>query len=247
VGWKEAQFDGKRVWVEVGADGALAAEGHRVAMRYSPAAGAKVYRAGVARVALAPGGSVLELPEGAQADAPSSSARPTFGKAGSRTADQAARAVAAAQQGLAALPPGAAVAYTDGAAKGNPGRAGSGARVELPDGRVGEASRALGIATNNVAELTAIELALDLLDEQGWSPQLPVALFTDSKYAHGVLALGWKVNANRELVLGLKDRMKKRSGLQLQWMAGHVGIAGNERADDLANRGVAGTTRVEWR
>ena len=245
MAWREANFDGKKVWVEVGPDGQPAVAGQRVAIRYSASLGAKIYRGGAFKVRVDPAVAPSELPEGVAADAVAKSeVKQTFGKAGTRTAEQVARAAADANQRLADLPENAAVAYTDGAAKGNPGRAGSGAHVRLPDGRVGEASLSLGTATNNVAELTAIGLALELLDSVVWTGE--VALFTDSKYAHGVLALGWKVNANQELVGELKQSLRSHPRVRLHWMAGHVGIAGNERADALANRAVTGVTRSEW-
>ncbi len=58
------------------------------------------------------------------------------------------------------------VAYIDGGARGNPGPAGYGVRVETPDGTlVEELHGALGIATNNVAEynglLAALQWAVD--------------------------------------------------------------------------------------
>jgi ribonuclease HI len=165
-----------------------------------------------------------------------------FGKAGTRTAAQAAAAAADAHRRIADLPPGSIVVYTDGACRGNPGEAGSGAVVELPDGRTIEASLALGVATNNIAELTAVALALDLLDKAGIAPDAPAVVHTDSKYSEGVLCRGWKAKANVELIRGLKARLAARPGVRLQWLAGHVGVAGNERADMLANRGVAGIT-----
>ncbi|MEQ1506303.1 MAG: ribonuclease H, partial [Myxococcota bacterium] len=218
-------------------------------IRYDKAAGAKLYRASAGRVALTADAAVLDLPDGvvpeeAPADPPRTSASrgSGFGKAGTRTASQAAAAAADAGRRIAALPEGTIVAYTDGACRGNPGPAGSGVVVELPDGRRAEASVALGRSTNNVAELTAIAVALDLLDAADVPPAAPVVLFTDSSYADGVLTKGWKAKANTELVLGLRQRLKARPGIRLQWVAGHVGVAGNERADALANRGVAGTT-----
>ncbi|HET7686781.1 MAG TPA: ribonuclease HI family protein [Candidatus Limnocylindria bacterium] len=53
--------------------------------------------------------------------------------------------------------------HTDGAARGNPGPAGAGAILVDPDsGRVvAEIAQFLGRATNNVAEWTAVELALE--------------------------------------------------------------------------------------
>ena len=52
-------------------------------------------------------------------------------------------------------------AYIDGGSRGNPGPAGYGVRVEDEHGRpVAELSRALGAATNNVAEYHALVAAL---------------------------------------------------------------------------------------
>jgi probable phosphoglycerate mutase len=58
------------------------------------------------------------------------------------------------------------VAYIDGGARGNPGPAGYGVRIEQPDGTVlAELHGGLGIATNNVAEynglLAALQWAID--------------------------------------------------------------------------------------
>jgi probable phosphoglycerate mutase len=58
------------------------------------------------------------------------------------------------------------VAYIDGGARGNPGPAGYGVRIEQPDGTVlAELHGGIGIATNNVAEynglLAALEWAVD--------------------------------------------------------------------------------------
>ena len=62
----------------------------------------------------------------------------------------------------------------------------------------GERSEWLGEATNNVGELAAIGLALDLLQTAGIETDAPVVLFSDSNYARGVLTLGWKAKANRD-------------------------------------------------
>ena len=56
---------------------------------------------------------------------------------------------------------GSFVAYIDGGARGNPGPAGFGVRVERPDGElVEEFSEAIGTATNNVAEYRGLVAAL---------------------------------------------------------------------------------------
>ena len=56
----------------------------------------------------------------------------------------------------------AIVAYIDGGARGNPGPAGYGVRVEQPDGTlIEEFGEAIGIATNNVAEYRGLLAALE--------------------------------------------------------------------------------------
>ena len=58
--------------------------------------------------------------------------------------------------------------YTDGAARGNPGPAGSGAALVAPDGTViAEVTRFLGHATNNVAEYTALIIGLQEASRRG--------------------------------------------------------------------------------
>lgn len=60
------------------------------------------------------------------------------------------------------------VAYIDGGARGNPGPAGYGVRIEGPDGVVaGELHGGLGIATNNVAEYNGLLAALRWAKEHG--------------------------------------------------------------------------------
>ena len=64
---------------------------------------------------------------------------------------------------------GQVVAYIDGGARGNPGPAGYGVRVEASDGSViEELNGAIGVATNNVAEYQGLLAALAYLDEHGY-------------------------------------------------------------------------------
>ncbi len=256
MSWKRGRFGGSDVWVEVDGSGAPVSAGGRVPIRYQGTEGARVYRATASKVSVEAASAAQELPAGLSADAkaapaaakkPGSAKASGFGSAGSRTAAQSAMAAGAARQLLASLPREVVRAYADGSAKGNPGPSGSGAVVELPDGRVGECSRSLGRATNNIAELTAIACVLELLDEAEVPEDAPVAVLTDSKYAVGVLSLGWKANANRELIQQIRGDLARRTGVSLYWIAGHVGTAGNERADTLANDGVTGKDRILWR
>jgi ribonuclease HI len=60
------------------------------------------------------------------------------------------------------------VAYVDGGARGNPGPAGYGVRIEQPDGTlVEEFGESIGIATNNVAEYRGLIAALEWARARG--------------------------------------------------------------------------------
>lgn len=267
MSWIQADFKGTKVWAEVDEAGRPVEAAGRRAIRYSDAPGAKVYKATAASVRDA-SGPVRALDAGVPADPspraasgsgagsswgggagappqrpPSRGRGSGFGSAGTRTAAQAAAAATDAKARIAALPAGTVLAFTDGACTGNPGPAGSGAVVRLPDGRVFERHAACGMATNNVGELTAVGLALELLAENAVDPSAPVALFTDSQYALGVLTKGWKAKANTELIEGLRRALKPWKNLSIEWVAGHVGVADNERADVLARKGVEESRR----
>ena len=58
-------------------------------------------------------------------------------------------------------------AYIDGGARGNPGPAGYGVYIQLPDGTVEELHGGLGIATNNVAEYNGLLAALKWTIDHG--------------------------------------------------------------------------------
>lgn len=239
--WKRAEFKDKQVWAQVDEAGQPVVEGGRVPIRYSDKPGAKVYRAGSGRVALADTEAV-ELAEGVSADAAKQGGKKGrgsgFGSAGTRTQAQAALAKEAARELVDGFAEDTVVCFTDGACRGNPGPCGAGAVVKLPDGTRVERYAALGKGTNNIGELTAIGLALDLVEEHGVADDVQVEILSDSKYSKGVLSMGWKAKANRELILGLRGRLAKRN-VNIHWIAGHVGIPENERADELANMGVA--------
>jgi ribonuclease HI len=66
-----------------------------------------------------------------------------------------------------ALPPEATL-FADGGSRGNPGPAASGAVLVAPDGSVlDEVGQFLGVATNNVAEWTALCIGLERAAERG--------------------------------------------------------------------------------
>jgi ribonuclease HI len=131
------------------------------------------------------------------------------------------------------VPSDAFIVYADGACTGNPGPCGIG--VVLLDGSARrELSEYLGEGTNNVAELTALIRAMEEAPRDR-----TVVLHSDSAYALGLLGKAWKAKANRELVERMRTLAREFRDLRLVKVAGHAGIAENERADKLAREAVA--------
>jgi ribonuclease HI len=127
--------------------------------------------------------------------------------------------------------------HTDGASSGNPGPSGIGVLLQYGQHEK-EISKYIGFATNNIAELEAIRTGLGELKDT----HLPVRVFTDSKYACGVLTLGWKARQNQALIRSLKKTMSKFSDLKLIKVKGHAGMKENERADHLATSAIKEAT-----
>ena len=134
--------------------------------------------------------------------------------------------------------------YTDGACSGNPGPGGWGALLIAGEHEKelwgGEAE-----TTNNQMELKAAIEALKALKYP-----CHVTLYTDSVYVkngitqwiHGWKAKGWKT-ANKKPVKNVElwqdlDQAIARHTIDWNWVKGHAGVEGNERADELARRGV---------
>jgi ribonuclease HI len=123
--------------------------------------------------------------------------------------------------------------YTDGASSGNPGPSGIGVLMRYK-GHEKEISRYIGLATNNIAELEAIRAGLTAVKNR----TVPVRVFTDSSYAYGLLALGWKPKKNQDLVEAIVDLMQTFKDLKLTKVRGHAGHPENERADQLATAAI---------
>ena len=136
------------------------------------------------------------------------------------------------------LPTDAITIFTDGASSGNPGPAGIGILLRF-GGHEKEISENIGVATNNVAELTAIKTGLMAVKKR----EMPVRIYTDSTYALGVLTKGWKVKKNPGLVNSTKSILSKFSKVKLLKVKGHAGDPGNERADRLARDAVKKTPK----
>jgi len=135
--------------------------------------------------------------------------------------------------------------YTDGACKGNPGTGGWGALMVAGE-HIKEMFGGEKNTTNNRMELKAVIEALSALKRP-----CTVIVHTDSQYVqkgisewiHGWKARGWKTAAkepvkNVDLWQAL-DAARATHTIEWRWVKGHAGHEGNERADALANMGVA--------
>ena len=125
------------------------------------------------------------------------------------------------------------VAYIDGGARGNPGPAGYGVYIQLPDGAVEELHGGLGIATNNVAEYNGLLAALRWAVEHG---HRVVRIKADSELLVKQMRGEYKVKneglrplaARARILIGQLDRVTFE----------HVRREHNKEADRLSNVGM---------
>jgi len=133
--------------------------------------------------------------------------------------------------------------YTDGAAKGNPGRGGYGVVLIFGKHRK-ELSEGFIKTTNNRMELLAVIAGLEALT----TSEYPVSIYSDSKYVVDAINKGWlrkwaKTGFKKKKNIDLWQRflpLQRKYNLNFNWIKGHAGYAENERCDQLAVKAAEG-------
>ncbi|WP_298713019.1 ribonuclease HI [Chitinophaga sp.] len=135
------------------------------------------------------------------------------------------------------------IIYTDGAARGNPGRGGYG--IVLIWGNIRrELSGGYRMTTNNRMELLAVIVALEALTREG----LAIQVYTDSQYLVNAVEKGWLWNWVK---IGFKDKknrdlwerfipLYRRHRVKFNWVKGHASNPENNRCDQLATEAADG-------
>lgn len=134
--------------------------------------------------------------------------------------------------------------YTDGAARGNPGRGGYG--TILMSGQLRkELSQGYQLTTNNRMELRAVIAGLEALKKEN----LDINIFSDSQYVVKAVQEGWLKNwiatnfkggkKNRDLWEQYHELAQKHR-IKFTWVRGHADNAFNNRCDELATAAADG-------
>jgi len=127
--------------------------------------------------------------------------------------------------------------FTDGSSKGNPGPGGYGIVMRYGD-KVKEYSEGFRRTTNNRMELLAVIRALDKLKRY----DIPVIVYSDSKYVIDSIEKGWVFNWVKTGFRGKKNEdlwrryldLHSKFTIEYSWVKGHAGHPENERCDVLA-------------
>ena len=123
-----------------------------------------------------------------------------------------------------------ATIFSDGGSRGNPGEAAIGYVIKSGEATVFESGQLIGIATNNVAEYTAIIRGVQKAKQLGF---YDVEVFVDSQLVEKQLKGEYKVKSP-ELKL-LYDELKSEIRSLNSFEVSHVRREFNKRADKLVN------------
>ena len=139
------------------------------------------------------------------------------------------------------------IIYTDGSAKGNPGRGGYGV-VMLSGKHRKEISKGFLLTTNNRMELLAVIVGIENVKKLNSE----IVVYSDSKYVVNAIEKGWLFDWQKKNFKGKKNpdlwirflSVYKKHSIRFLWVKGHNNNIENERCDRLAVSAAEGTDLV---
>ena len=137
--------------------------------------------------------------------------------------------------------------FTDGSSRGNPGPGGYGVILRYKH-HVKEISEGFRKTTNNRMELLAVIVGLEAIKQK----DIPVTVFSDSKYVVDAVELKWVYGWQKKGFAGkanpdLWQRFLKvydPKMVKFKWIKGHAGHPENERCDVLAVQSAESSDRL---
>ena len=128
------------------------------------------------------------------------------------------------------------IIYTDGAAKGNPGKGGYGT-ILISGNHEKRLSQGYILTTNNRMELMAVIIGLEALNQK-----CNVTIYSDSKYVVDSVEKGWIFGWEKKGFKSKKNpdlwkrflKTYRNHNVKFQWVKGHAGNKYNEICDQLA-------------
>ena len=135
--------------------------------------------------------------------------------------------------------------YTDGSARGNPGRGGFGT-ILIWKGVAKELSGGFRLTTNNRMEIMGVIAGLEALNKKG----LNITIYSDSQYVVRSVSEGWLDNWIKTDFKGGKKNtdlwkryhaLAKGQHIKFVWVKGHAENPYNNRCDELATEAADGS------
>ena len=160
---------------------------------------------------------------------------------------------ASALETIDSYPPSWIHSYTDGSAFKGTVNAGYGATIHFPNGDKKEIFNSSGsFSSNYIAEQQAITNTvnhINILFDTHIQPKTDLVIFTDSLSTLQTLETGNDVTKDiTHLIWAMHNLMDRHHiKITLQWIPAHTGIPGNERADELAKKGlIFPSLKIQW-
>ncbi len=128
--------------------------------------------------------------------------------------------------------------YIDGSCKPtNPGPASGAFVITKDDILVFKEGIYIGVATNNVAEISGLQYALLYLKSKKMELE-NITFFADSMYVIGIFSKNWSPKVNQELISKVKEILNLFPNVKFQWVKGHSKDKFNDIVDKEAKNAI---------